>query len=204
MRHAVIVDVDGTLLRSAEQDDKLYRRAVEQVIGAVRFRPDLRDYERVTDTGILLQILEDNAIDVSDALVKDVKAAFFAGIDEYIKEQGPFEALPGARQFIARLKGSPLNGLAIATGGWRTSAEMKLRTAEFDTVGVPFASSDDAIERVDIMRIALDSLGGDFDAVTYYGDGHWDREASRRLGWRFRAVGPTLDGIETFDHEFAD
>ena len=204
MRHAVIVDVDGTLLRSAEQDDKLYRRAVEQVLGAVRLRPDLRDYERVTDTGILLQILEDNAIDVSDALVSDVKAAFFAGIDEYIKKQGSFEPLPGARRFIARLKGSPSAGLAIATGGWRTSAEKKLRAAEFDTVGVPFATSDDAIERADIMRIALDSLAGGFDTVTYYGDAHWDRDASRRLGWRFRAVGPTLDGIKTFDHEFAD
>ena len=204
MRQAVIVDVDGTLLRSAEQDDELYRRAVEEVLGVVRFRPDLRDYTRVTDTGILLQILEDNAIAASEAVVADVKAAFFAGIDGYIKEQGPFEALPGARQFIARLKESPSTGLAIATGGWRTSAETKLRTAEFDTVGVPFATSDDAIERVDIMRIALDSLADDFDTVTYYGDGHWDREASRRLGWRFRAVGPALDGIETFDREFAD
>lgn len=204
MQRAVIVDIDGTLLRSADHDDLLYRRAVRKVLGAVRFRQGLGDYTRVTDSGILLQIFEDNALDVSESLIADVKAEFFAGIEGHIDRHGPFEALPGARDFIGRLKDSSSTCVAIATGGWRVSAEMKLKTAAFDTIGVPLATSDDAIERADIMRIALDSLAGKFDVVTYYGDGHWDRDASSQLGWQFRAVGPALDGINTFDDEIVD
>ncbi len=203
MRYAVIADVDGTLLRSAEDDDRLYRQAVERVLGEVRFRAHLGAYEQVTDSGILLQVAEDNGLRPSPALIADVQDAFVRLVAEHIERHGPFEPLPGARRFVARLKASASAEIAIATGGWRRSAELKLRAAGFDTDGVPIVTSDDAIERTDIMRIALDSLPGRFDCVMYYGDGYWDRQASRRLGWHFRAVGPTLKGIDTFDAEFA-
>lgn len=201
MRRAIIVDIDGTLLHSAKQDDRIYRRAVTRVLGKVNLRSSLGDYSQITDTGILRQIVEDNRHEFSEKLLADVKAEFVGGIARHIEEHGAFEALPGARRFIDRLRESPQAGIAIATGGWRESARLKLATAGFDTTGVPFATSDDAIERVDIMRIALDSLDGPFDDVTYYGDGQWDRTASLALGWRFRAVGPELEGIESFDSE---
>lgn len=201
MRRAVIVDIDGTLLRSADEDDRIYRHAVSRVLGEVSLRPSLGDYSQITDTGIFRQILADNRFAFSEALLAEVKSVFVGGIARHIDEHGAFEQLPGAREFFARLRESPQAGFAIATGGWRESAKLKLETAGFDTTGVPFATSDDAIERVDIMRIALDSLGGTFDDVTYYGDGHWDRAASLALGWRFRAVGPGLKGIESFDNE---
>ena len=201
IKRAVILDVDGTLLHSAEDDERLYRQAVTTVLGNVAFRPNLGAYDRVTDSGILIEIGEDNGLTLTEALIVDVQTAFVAGIAAHIDRHGPFEARPGAKRFIHRLKGSASIELAIATGGWRRSAEMKLGTAGFDTAGIPVATADDAIERTDIMRIALDSLPGSFEEVTYYGDAPWDREASRRLGWRFRAVGPALGGIDTFDDE---
>ena len=48
------------------------------------------------------------------------------------------------------------------------------------------------------MEIALDSLGGVFETVTYYGDGPWDRQACQQLGWEFVAVGAELGGLENF------
>lgn len=201
MRKAVIVDIDGTLLHSAADDDRLYRLAVEKVLGKVVLRETLVDYPQVTDTGILRQILEDNRQPYTETLVAEVKAEFVRGLAHHIDQRGAFEALPGARDFVQRVRRSPNAGFAIATGGWRESARLKLDSAGFDTSGVPFATSDDAIERVDIMQIALDSLGGPFDSVTYYGDGQWDREASAALGWHFRAVGPALAGIRSFDDE---
>ncbi len=204
MKRAVIVDIDGTLLHSAEQDDRLYRIAVQEILGPVRFRRDLHAYQPVTDTGILMQILEDNRLELTDAVIADVKAEFCAGIAAHFEKHGPFEAVPGARSFLARLKDSATTDIAIATGGWRASAELKLVAAGFDTHGIPLVTSDDALERTEIMQIALDSLQGRYQPVVYYGDGRWDREASRRLGWQFRAVGPELQGIDTFDEEFAD
>lgn len=87
---------------------------------------------------------------------------------------------------------------AIATGGWRESAQFKLDAAGLNRFGIPLATSDEAPDRKDIMRIALGHLGTGFDSITYYGDGQWDRIASQTLGWNFVAIGPALGGLESY------
>jgi hypothetical protein len=49
------------------------------------------------------------------------------------------------------------------------------------------------------MLHALRQLGGVFDTITYYGDGHWDAVAARTLGWEFVPVGPKLNGLSRFE-----
>lgn len=202
MMHAVIFDLDGTLLSSSAQDEALYKEAVQQVLGEVRFRSELADYDHVTDAGILLQVLEDNAIPADAGTIADIRNEFFAMLENFIAESGPFEEIPGARAMLQRLARSESHGVAIATGGWQRSAEIKLETAGFDVGDVPLATSDDALDRIDIMRIALESIGTDCDTVTYYGDGPWDRDACQRLGWKFRPVGAVLNGLLSFDDEY--
>jgi beta-phosphoglucomutase-like phosphatase (HAD superfamily) len=196
---AVIFDLDGTLLDSATQDEAFYKLAVEQVLGPVTFRPGLHDYDHVTDTGILLQTLEDNDIAPSDLIVDEVKAAFFRLLQDHIARTGAFREIPGATALLHRLRASGDYGVAIATGGWLGSAKIKLDAAGFDIGDVPLATSDDAIDRTDIMRFALRSLDTQCNGVTYFGDGPWDREACEQLGWTFQPVGPTLDGLLSFD-----
>lgn len=197
--HAVVFDIDGTLLRSAAADDELYRDAVLSVLGPVQLRPSFGDYEHVSDSGILAQIFTDNGIDDDGGLARAVKAHFAAAIESHISENGPFEEIPGARRAIEKLTESPDHGVAIATGGWRETALLKLRTAGFGDINVPVATSDDAQDRKDIMRIALSQLGSSFASITYYGDGHWDRVATQALGWQFVAVGPVLGGLESYE-----
>jgi hypothetical protein len=48
------------------------------------------------------------------------------------------------------------------------------------------------------MVHALKQLGGEFQSVTYYGDGVWDKVATRNLGWKFVAVGSELGGLLRF------
>ncbi len=203
MRHAVIFDIDGTLLHSSEEDDRLYREAVAQVLGDVRLRPALSDYDPVTDAGILLQIFEDNDIAEDTGRTAAVKEAFFLRLESFVNNHGPFGEMPGAKEIIGRLRNSDTYQVAIATGGWRRSAEMKLKTAGFDIASVPLATSDDATERTAIMELALASIGEEVASVTYYGDGPWDFRACEILGWKFRAVGPALAGISSYDDEFA-
>jgi phosphoglycolate phosphatase-like HAD superfamily hydrolase len=196
--HAVILDIDGTLLDSAEEDDRLYREAVREVLGPVRLRPGLHDYDPVTDTGILRQIASDNGIDFDTALLLAVQDRFVSRVNDFIETQGPFRPLPGAIKFIDSLRASPLAAAALATGGWRATASLKLDTAGFDIGGLPLKASDDADTRTGIMRVALDSLEGPFESVTYLGDGAWDRTATRQMGWRFQPVGDAIGGIRAF------
>lgn len=197
--HAVIFDIDGTLLESASVDDALYRDAVVSVLGNVRFRASLADYDYVTDAGILVQILEDNEITPVSGDIPAIKSHFVASLRKHISDHGPFSEVSGAGRILESFHTSKEHSVAIATGGWRESAQLKLATAGLDRFGFPLSTSDDAFDRKEIMKIALDRLGSDFHSVTYYGDGVWDREASLELGWQFVAVGPALGGIRSFD-----
>ena len=200
MTHAVLFDIDGTLLHSAAVDDALYREAVRQVLGDVRLRPTLHDYEAITDTGILGQILLDN--EISGNPLDDVRSMFVQLLERHVDVHGPFVEIPGASGFLGRLEASADHAVAFATGGWRESATFKLDSAGLGWNGFPLASSNDHHQRTAIMKIALSHLGGAFETVTYYGDGPWDRDACRTLGWNFVAVGPELKGLESYnDHE---
>ena len=174
------------------------------MLGHVQFRSGLHEYDIVTDAGILLQVFADNGVEPNPAIIDAVKSEFIRLIDEFVRERGPFRATPGAKAMLQRINRSSSHGLAIATGGWRRSAEIKLATAGFDPAELTLATSDDALTRTDIMRMALDTLGARASTVTYYGDGEWDRQACDELGWQFVPVGPVLNGILSFDQEIIE
>ena len=195
---AVIFDIDGTLLHSAAVDDALYRQAVCAVLGEVELRPTLHEYPFVTDTGILQQIFSDNDIESDGSLLEEIRTTFVDLLKAHVDKHGPFEEIPGAARLLQFLRGSSGHAVAMATGGWRQSAELKLSSAGIDFSDIPLATANDHHERTAIMEIALRSLGRAFTSVTYYGDGPWDRDACRTLGWEFVAVGPELGGLETY------
>lgn len=180
----------------------LYRQAVEDVLGPVRFRNDLADYTHVSDSGILTQLLRENDLEADPKIISSIKEQFLAATENYVADFGPFDEIPGAKSLLSRLRESETHAVAIATGGWRHTARFKLASAGFEPNGVPLTTSDDSIDRVEIMQMALESLGDGLESITYYGDGPWDELACQRLGWSFRAVGAPLCGIESYEHEF--
>ena len=194
---SIIFDIDGTLIDSMGVDPRLYNSAIEQVLGSVRLR-ELNDYEHVTDSGILGQILEENGFSDVGRLMADVKDLFMDELNSHIESAGSFPVIDGALQFFDQARHSPDTRIAIATGCWRESALLKLQTSGFDIEGVPVTTADDSPSRVEIMRAALKMTGGDAKAVTYFGDAEWDQRACRDLGWNFIAVGSRLGGIESF------
>ena len=197
-QHAVIFDIDGTLLQSAEIDDQLYREAVCSVLGEVRFRDSLHAYSKVTDDGILSEIATDNAISLDSALVGQVRDQFVGLLSGHIERHGPFAEIPGAFSFLEQLTRSPGHRVAMATGGWRASARLKLQSAGFAQNLIPLMTSDDAPTRTGIMHKALDRLGSGITSVTYFGDGPWDQRATAELGWQFVAVGKSLGGLHVY------
>ncbi|MDJ0760925.1 MAG: HAD family hydrolase [Woeseiaceae bacterium] len=195
--HAVIFDIDGTLLDSASVDADLYFDAIRGVLGPVRFRR-LVDYEHVTDTGILLEVLADNGHPADDGVLNAIKREFVDRLRRHTKAVGPFQEVSGASQFLRSLRASDEVFTALATGGWRESALLKLASAGFDVSGIPLVTSDESHSRVEIMQFALRQAGDGVRSVTYFGDGAWDQTACETLGWNFIPVGSALGGLDSY------
>ena len=197
---AIVLDIDGTLIESMAVDSDLYFSSISAVLGAVEIRENLNDYDHVTDSGIIAQVMEDNGLPQDSDAIDTIRNRFVAGLTQHIETDGPFPEVPGAARFINRLRDSKEHDVAIATGGWRLSALLKLETSELNVNGIPVFSCDDSPSRTEIMRIALSQLGNAYESVTYFGDAEWDRRACETLGWEFVPVGPGLGGIETYDN----
>jgi beta-phosphoglucomutase-like phosphatase (HAD superfamily) len=196
--HAVILDIDGTLIESNEVDAGLYVSAIRSVLGPVRLRESWERYDHVTDSGILEDICADNGVVLARDAIEQIKSRFVESLARHIGTSGAFPEIPGARDFVASLRNSSRHAVAYATGGWGVPARLKLSSAGFP-LDIPLASSDDFPDRMSIMKHALALIGREALSVTYYGDGSWDRVATRRLRWQFVAVGAALTGLSKFE-----
>lgn len=182
-------DVDGTLVRSFEFDELCFTQSVYEALG-LNVDTDWESYTHITDTGLLMEVLEreGSSISITQALA-EVKPKFINKVSAYAAQYG-VEAISGAVEFIEHLKRRSDVCLSFATGGWLETALIKLRSAGFDTQGVSIASSNDHFKRTEIMRIALGSGAGLVDpAPIYFGDAVWDKNACAELGFDFVLVG---------------
>lgn len=180
-------------------DTELYFLAIREVLGPVQIRRELNDYDHVTDSGILAQLLEDNEIRADPGVLAKIQSVFVQRLKHAIRTDGPFQAIDGAIEFFTKVRGHDNCRVAIATGGWRRSSILKLESAGFHLDGIQLVTSDDASARVDIMSLVVERIGQSFESITYFGDAEWDQVACRKLGWNFVAVGPRLRGIESYE-----
>jgi len=188
-----ILDLDGTLLPSHFVDNECYWQAVGEV-----FRRDLGtlalgEFTNVTDGAILREWCRKSlGRPATAAEIARVRARFLELLQAAASERPEcFRAMPGAGRWLARLREA--GGVAaIATGGWRHSAEFKLRCARLDRLALPLASADDGARRTTIMRNALERLGSVGRArgvrPTHIGDTPWDARSAMQLGWRFIGI----------------
>jgi beta-phosphoglucomutase-like phosphatase (HAD superfamily) len=200
--NAHIFDIDGTLVDSCDADADLYAAAVCKVWGLPAVSTDWGSYQHVTDGGVLLEILQRHGIAPDPQLLAATQREFVASLEQHIASHGPFHEIPGAVSFVSRLLASPDHYVAYATGGWRGSALLKLGCAGFPTDGVCVCTSSEFLDRVSIMRGALSAAPSGIERITYYGDGIWDQQAVRELGWEFVPVGEKLGGL-THYHDSA-
>jgi phosphoglycolate phosphatase-like HAD superfamily hydrolase len=79
--------------------------------------------------------------------------------------------------------------VAIATGDWHSTITFKLSAAGLDVTRFPMATSSEARERSEIIKLAAQRSGRSLADVVYVGDGVWDLLACRKLGVRFVGTG---------------
>jgi phosphoglycolate phosphatase-like HAD superfamily hydrolase len=189
----IVFDVDGTLTRTTRVDALCYVRAVSEQF-AVDVDTHWSAYRHSTDAGILSEILERHGMAQTPEAVAAVRERFRALLAAAIgADPACCREVPGAAALIQYLRQLPHLGVAIATGSWEMSARLKLHHANIAIDHLPFASSDDAPSREEILRIACARAavrsGTRFDSVIYVGDAPWDVSAARALNFRFIGIG---------------
>ena len=190
----VIFDVDGTLSRTSEVDDDCWMAAARSILGVESMSTDWSTYTHSTDEAIATDLIRDRTdLPREPATVHAVRDDFAARItDALARDPDLFHPIPGAVEIFGILESAGWTP-AIATGGWRRTAEMKLRAAGVPFDGVPAAHADDAHPREEIVRIsatrAVPPGLEHFQRAAYVGDGIWDVRAAATLGIGFIGIG---------------
>ena len=189
--HVFILDLDGTLIPSAEIDNQCFWQAVFHCFGARESLPDLHGFRNVTDSGILNEwCLRELGRPPKQKETEQIRQRFLNLLE--LADDRHFEPLPGVIDWLKAVNENKWVFAGIATGGWEPSARLKLKLSGLEHFDLPLASSDDALARADIMRVAAKTTAEDCTATgtvfTYVGDGTWDFQASRLLDWEFIGI----------------
>jgi len=189
-----ILDLDGTLMPSAEIDNECFWQAVFGCLGHRNQLPDLHGFKHVTDSSILNEwcVRHLGRSPRADE-TRQIKHLFAQLLDSaFIQQPEHFSPLPGVVKWLEAIMEHEYVTAGIATGGWEHSARLKLELSGLDRFGLPMASSDDAMTRTEIMQIAaqrtLPHQPHNKAVFTYVGDGTWDLQASRDLHWGFIGI----------------
>lgn len=189
-----ILDLDGTLMPSAEIDNECFWQAVFACFGERETLPDLHGFRHVSDSGILDEwcIRELGRLPQAQETVQ-IRRQFLQLLESAAnRQQQHFNPLPGVIDWLEKVQQHDRVFAGIATGGWGHSARLKLKLAGLARFYLPMASSDDAVARTEIMQIAarrtLDHQWDDKAVITYVGDGTWDLKASQTLEWNFIGI----------------
>jgi len=187
---SIIFDIDGTLIDSFITSGTEYKNAVLQILPDAVIKPQWKDYQNVTDSGIIIEVLQDNAYDLAvRETIAQIKQVFMENTSQSL-EKNPCEIIEGAQYFLNACRSKYKVG--IATGCWKEAAEMKLRTAGFDWGNTYLSSACDFDTREDILENCLKQIVGAEKNVVYFGDAEWDIKTTTNLNWHFVGIGEKL------------
>jgi phosphoglycolate phosphatase-like HAD superfamily hydrolase len=189
----LIFDIDGTLIQTHEEEANCFIQAFSDVTGISHIDKDLRSYQHVTDSGIAQECIFNHfQRDATFDELEQIEERFITLFAKTLAKQPP-HPIAGVHGLFEKLANEPEICLAIATGSYYRSAMIKFHYSSLYLHHLPISSCNDHYSRTEIMRIAKskaqDFYGvGDFDSITYVGDGPWDIEAVNALTWQFIGV----------------
>ncbi len=182
----LVFDIDGTLTETTHVDELHFIRAVRDVLPQYEL-DSFRAFTEFTDTAILGAICVALGEEDYASIEAAVHARFLEGLERAaVAEPEAFATVAGGAEIFDHARGAGWVP-AVATGGWRSSAELKLATAGIPMSGVPLVTSSEHPRRVEIIEAAVSRAVRDGQAteVVYVGDGVWDVRACRELGIGF-------------------
>ena len=190
-----IFDIDGTLTETNEVDDECFVKAFAELHRINDLNTDWTKYEHVTDSGIFSEVFEkklQRAFDEKDFAA--FKRCFVKNLKEFAeKDLKLFAEIPNAKTMLEKLRLEKDWAIALATGCFYDSAEIKIKAAKINIEDFPIATADDAVSREEILRIAIrKSLDyysrNEFEKIVSIGDGVWDARTAKNLNLDFIGV----------------
>ena len=201
----VVFDIDGTLTETFRFDVEMYTLAVGEELDLPNIAETWTACAQVTDTGICRELFRRrHGREVEPARMQAAKERFVEMLRRGAEaDPSRITSVPGASEIVEMLCTHESWRPALATGGWRPSALLKLAHAGFNVDGLPLATSDECESRVDIVGEAIRRARAtwnvaEFERVVCVGDGAWDVTAARELGFGF--IGVQRDGSTLPDH----
>ena len=191
-----IFDIDGTLTKTDHVDDICFVQALADVHGITDVSTDWAGYPHTTDSAIMSYVFQESLNRLPDeSELQKFKTRFVALLEDHrAADASLFAEIAGAAFMLRRLNQEPVWRVAIASGGWRVSATLKLRVAGMDVNEFPAAFADDGFSREEILGSAVlksqEHYGEPgFDRVVSVGDGLWDVRTARNLNFGFLGIG---------------
>lgn len=191
-----VFDIDGTLTVTDHIDDVCLVQALADAHAITGVSTDWAGYSHTTDSGITLDIFRERLNRApEEAEVLKFKSHFVRLLEDYrAKDSSLFAEITGAGSMLNRLNQESDWKAAIASGGWRDSAILKLKAAGIEANNYPSAFADDGYSREEILQSAISRSEKfyqqkHFDRVVSIGDGVWDVRTARNLGFPFLGIG---------------
>jgi phosphoglycolate phosphatase len=162
VRKLILFDIDGTLIRTGGAGVRAMTRAFSQTCGI----PDALNRVEVagrTDRLIMTDALALSGRPLDDDLLQQFRELYCNYLREELQQMPQYEftdagmkgALPGVRPLLDELEQRDDIDLALLTGNFRTSAEIKLAHYDLWRYFPWGAFADDALERPDLLPVAL-------------------------------------------------
>lgn len=191
-----IFDIDGTLTETDRGDEVCFVQALADAHAITGVSTDWAAYPHTTDSAITRHIFQEKFTRApEEAELLKFQIRFVQLLNEQRAEDPAlFAEIEGAPVMLRRLNQEPEWRVAIASGGWRASAELKLKVAGIEVDDYPGAFADDGFSREEILQSALSKARAryrqdHFARVVSVGDGVWDVRTARNLKFPFLGIG---------------
>jgi len=191
----VVFDLDGTLTATSAVDETCFVHAFADALNIRRLSTNWLDYHHATDSAVVGQaFLKQFGREPASQEISKVVQRFVELLSRHHElDSALFAEVPGASAFLAELHQNLEWGIALATGGWKHSAQFKIRAAGLPLADLPAAFAEDGPSREAIVQIAIDRASAwyqcrEFERIVSVGDAIWDIKTARQLNLPFLGV----------------
>jgi len=197
-----IFDIDGTLTGTNAVDEICFVQAFADAHSITEINTNWMQYQYVTDSGIMFQIFDERfGRPPADGELQNYKSCLVNLLETYrSRDSSLFAEISGASRALTRLNQETEWVVALATGCWRVSAELKLKAAGIQAEHLPAAFAEDGLSRETILQTAMSRAQqsysqSHFERIVGVGDALWDVQAAGNLGIPFVGVGKGDRGL---------